>query len=657
MTPLELIATSELVGLPIDNSRQFPNTARRVRSALQRLNIPTQLRSVNGGQSIFAIFDTLPEITKSEIINKRNREILKDPISTRRDIVDYTNYLNASPGCRATAEEHTRAMVRLRTMLAAGDSKGAALGSVASEFGLSVSTVRRAWNDVSAHPETEWLVRLLPAYKPRAADEIHPEILRYFYADYGRVERPSLQAAWERTCKAAAKNGWGDGPSSKTLKRRWDALPADVRILWRDGERKLAEAQPRAERDRSGMLPLDGVNVDSRTWDLFLAISAAGVRTLQMSEVSDPGKPADERALRLSIAVVQDEASNFLLSYEIDLTENKDQYRRALCRCFTEYGVPKRVRFDNTRAAANKALTAGARNRFRFTERADDVPGILPLVGCDVVFTLPGNGPSKLVERLFAELKERSEKDPRLAGAYTGRSPTEKPANYGSAAADLDTFRAVLAEAVEHYNSRIDRRSKVAFRTSHRAVFEAGLAKQKVRRLSAAQRAYFFTEAKRLTVSPSGTVVLGKLPHTNRFGSAALKAYAGKEIVVRFDPGDLSQPLHAETLGGRLIDATVPLIEKRGFNSTDDSREHARQKRRSINAAREQAAALNRMSLIEAQNALPTPAPAPAGQVPNVIAPLFRNKPPKPEATNGVDTDALRRGMEHFKRASGDLAY
>lgn len=553
-------------------------------------------------------------------------------------------YFAAPSSLREDANKRLVLVRDFQRHLANGESTQNSQIAVSEAHRVSVPTVKRAWKAVRDVPEADWLPALVKDYKPRQKDDIPQEVLSYFFADYGRMEQPQAQAVWERTVRAAAKNGWGDVPSVYTLKRRWDALPADVRILWRDGEDALQNAYPHAERDRSGMKPLDMISLDGREWDLFVRL---------------PGDAGQEgKVIRVCVVMVQDVATNMMLSYHIGETESADAYRRALCQSFVTYGIAKVAQFDNTRAAANKTITAGAKKRNRFKIKETDLPGILPRVGCEPIFTKPYNGRSKTVERCFAEVKERSEKDPRCAGAYTGRNPTEKPENYAETAIDLATFEQVLAEAVEHYNTRTDRKSKVAYKISHRQAFEAGLATTKVTQLAESQRRYFFFKAERRTVSPSGTVSIGKRPLVNRFYHADLLEFAGREIVFYYDPDAMREPAWAETLDGRRIADDIRCLEARGFSSTTEAREHANEQKKFKKAAKAKADAIQRMSQIEMRAAL-APLPISTPPSPSIVQPVF-GKRPTPARQDNSDLQrqvlqAYRAGRDKEKRAVGDF--
>ncbi|WP_372426927.1 transposase domain-containing protein [Salinarimonas chemoclinalis] len=534
-------------------------------------------------------------------------------------------YMHATPSQRAEADRRRAMCADLASRIEAGESKQDAYAAVAVVFDVSVSTVRNAWRCVRDLHPAHWLPALVKGYRGREAEEVHPDVLRYFFSDYGRQEAPQLQAVYERTVRAAAHKGWGPVPSAKTLKRRFEVLPAAVKVRLREGDKAADAMYPHQERDRSGLKPLDGLNMDSRIWDIRVELP-------------------DGRIIRPVITLAQDEASNLLLGYEVTETESSHSYRRVLCSIFETFGIYKAARFDNTRAAANKALTAGAKKRFRFTDRPDDIEGILPRVGCTPRFTLPYNGRSKLIERGFAEVKERTEKHPALAGCYTGKSPAHKPENYGSRAVPLATFEAILREGIEHYNTRRDRASAVAFKRSHRDVFEEGLASVQVPKLTAAQKRYFFSIAERRTVTPSGSVKLGKAPHVNRYFASELQDHAGREVVVWYNPDDLASPLLVETLDGRLISDRVPLLEKGGFASADAARQYARGRRQARKAERDRIAALKLMSDAERAEALPPIVPLTAPEASVVRPATGFGRSPKRE---GAPAPAMSAAPDH----------
>jgi putative transposase len=64
----------------------------------------------------------------------------------------------------------------------------------------------------------------------------------------------------------------------------------------------------------------------------------------------------------------------------------------------------------------------------------------------------------------------------------------------------------------------------------------------------------------------------------NRYWSPELSAIAGKKVTVRFDPDDLTQPVHVYDRAGRFL-ATVPVLEQTGFLDAGAAQQRARQER------------------------------------------------------------------------------
>ena len=596
-------------------------------SLIMRLELEGARRSVGeaqrGQQGFLYEAETLPACIKRLLCNKPGT--VSSPLSLEV-------YTSAPPRQKREADARMAMMMELKQFLDGGAKTNAAYAATAEKFACSVPTVKRAWKAVRNADEGHWLELLVKAYSGREPDPIDDRILRYFYRDYGRPEQPQLQAVWERTVKEAEKHGWGDVPSAKTLKRRFDKLPIAERTLMREGEAGLDARQMSIDLDRSGMKPMDSINADGREWDVLVDLP-------------------DGRRVRRIVVVVQDEATNKVLGWVDGETESTELYREVLCQVFTEYGIPRQAKFDNTRAAANKTLTAGASNRKRFKDKPDDIDGLLIRVGCRPFFTKVRNGRSKPVERALLDLKERSEKHPDAAGAYTGRSPSEKPANYGARAISLETFRSLMREAVKEYNERGGRRSKVAFGISYDEAFESGLASTQVRKFSDEQRRSFFLDGERRTVSPSGEIWLGKLPHRRRYYSAAVREYAGREVIVRFDPKDFNAPVLVETLDGTRIDGQVPLIAPIAFNDQASAKAYERAKREEKQAVKRAVAARQRADRIEQDGFSPAVAettPAPSAPV---IAPNFKRKPAsRGPASSPSDAERLSKGLARIEQ-------
>lgn len=606
----------------------WPADRKRVKQKLGLLGIQPERGEVRKGQigNLYSL-DRLPRELQEPLHEFRDRSSESNchPHPVSADAAQADRYLHAAPSLRKKAERARDISWHIRVEAHRGVSLKRAYAAAAERFGVSKDTATRHWKTVRNLPEDQWLDALVPGHKGRAKAAIDERILAAFVSDYGRLEQPQAQACYDRLCHRARVNDWGTVPPLKTLQRRWNDISPDVRKLLREGERSLLDSLPHQERDRSGMRPMDSWNMDSRTYDVFVQLD-------------------DGRVIRPVVSKAQDEATNFLVGYEVTETETGASYRRVLCDAFGRHGLPGKVRFDNTLAAANKTTTAHASLRYRFKESADDIEGLLPRLGIEVAFTQPYNGRAKLVERAHCDIKERVEKDPRLAGAYTGRSPVEKPANYGSRAVPLSLFIQVLAEGVEEYNGRTGRRSQVG--PCYQDAFMAGLRDRPVRRLTEAQRRLFFLAAERRTVTPAGTVTI-KLKG-ERFGhrygfiteSDVLRDHVGQDVVVRYDENDMAAPIVVEALDGRLIADAVPRIEAGDFNSAEAAGAHGRARKQVRRGAKLQADAYRRMDELESGKTTPVaagPAPEDASSV-KIVQPTFRKRP-RAVAPPAVDAD------------------
>ncbi|MFX3972858.1 transposase domain-containing protein, partial [Streptococcus suis] len=76
----------------------------------------------------------------------------------------------------------------------------------------------------------------------------------------------------------------------------------------------------------------------------------------------------------------QDVRTRRILGYRTSISENTDSIRHALMDVIFNYGIPNTITLDNTRAAANKAMTGGIANRYRFKHDELDPKGIMPIL-------------------------------------------------------------------------------------------------------------------------------------------------------------------------------------------------------------------------------------------------------------------------------------
>ncbi len=506
---------------------------------------------------------------------------------------------------RAEARDRLAALDAVATLIAHGTPKTSAMQMVASQRQVRLSTLYGWEALVKGIPAEHRLPRLAPRWTGTAGPRVDcsPEAWDWLRAAFLRPEKPTFSDCYRQLRAVAAAQGW-TVPAERTLHRRMMALPETTRVFLREGAEALKRMLPAQTRDHSVFHALQAVNLDDHRMDVFV-------------------RWPDGTIARPHLQAVQDIYSGMILAWRIDRSENTQTIRLAIGDVIETWGIPERFWFDNTRAAANKAITGGAASRFRFKVKDEDPAGLIAMIGAEVHFSTPYHGQAKPIERAFRDAAQDWAKDLRFAGAYTGNSPTAKPANYGKAAVALDTFREVIAERVEEHNARPGRRSPVAAGRSFRAVFEesyeAARAARLIRSASPMQRRLFLLQAETLTIrgAPPELHFLG-----NRYFAEWMLQMAGARVVARFDADALHDDLHVYTTDGRYLGAAA-CLHPAGFADTAAAREHARKTKALLRAARDLAALDRGMSLDEAAALLPRieKAEGPAPQ--KVVRPIF----------------------------------
>ncbi len=524
---------------------------------------------------------------------------------------------------KAKAEAHRRCalLLRVEALTEAGQPLIQALRSVAEADGkTSWQTLRRWRYAARPYARADWLPALLPNYRGRGKAPLDPRVWDYVRADYLRPERPTLAACYDRLLEAARKHGWAV-PSLRTVARRIHDLPVEERVLLREGEHALLRLYPAQQRSVRGLRAGEWVCGDGYRHNVF--VRGGG------------------RVFRPVTWIWADVYSRRILAWRTGETEHGDLVRLAFGDLIGRYGIPSAAVIDNTRAAANKWLTGGAPMRRRWRPREDDPLGLLPAMGVAVHWTSVeagrGWGQAKPVERAFGVggLGETVDRHPLLAGAYAGASAAAKPANYGERAVSQKDFRRALDDGIRVWNARPGRRTEIcAGLLSFDRAWRESYRPDDVRRPTAEQMRMCMLAAEDARVGRSGTIALSAGAAAagggrNRYGADFLLQYAGRRVVVRYDPARLHDEVHVYTLDGRYLCA-AECIRAAGFGDADAGREHTRTRRRKARAVKEIASAEQRLGALEAAAMLP--AGAPPAMPPGVIEMDFARRPPRSAA-------------------------
>ena len=527
------------------------------------------------------------------------------------------------PWERASDTERDRALFRLSVvarsdaLVASGMARGPADARAGKEAGVSASSVsgwRRRLRGVAAGARAAALLDGGRTGRPGRdwSDPGLDALWGHFVTDYLRLERPDATACWRRVRHIALSRGLDMPPLEAFLRRLRKEVPVPECVRGREGAVATMGLSPHVVRTVEGLGPLDIINGDGKKHDVLVRLPSGGT-----------GRPI--------VWYWQDVMSRKILSYAAGEAETAAIVRTSLHEVIVEYGVPGKVVIDNTRAASSKTLTGGQkkRKRARSADPQAELPGTLKLLGIvysstavdrDAAGRGVGRGRSKPIERAFGDLAHKIDTDPRLAGAYTGRSTQDRPETHRSHAAGWDVFLAVVADCVAEHNARTGRRTEAAWGRSFDEAFADAMGRAQVRRLGVEQAGLLLLDAERVRVARDGTIALsaGRSPGKplNRHYDECLVERAGETLIARFDPDRLHDRIFLHDEDGRFV-ARARCLVPEGWVSKQAAQTYNRAARRTDKAARKALDARRDMSALAEEleragphRAAPPPEPA-----------------------------------------------
>lgn len=595
------LTPTELAGLP-----GMPKTERGVSTWGSKGAIDRRPRSVGKGWEY--AFASLPIETQAALL--KNAMPKAEPVRTRpaaatttdRDSL-WESYERRPQGIKDEAARRLQALQAIDRLGEHGTARSRAVEEVARAFGESRATLYRWGKLVKGVDRTDWLAALVPGYVGRVSQaDFDPAAQDFFKAQFLRAEAPSVSTCYEWLRAAAKEHGWRI-PSQRTVTRWANDIPAVVRTLTREGEHAVMAMYPAQRRTVADLYAMYWINGDGYKHNVFVRFPDGTIE-------------------RPKTWFWQDIYGRKIVGYRTDRTEHSDMIRLALGDVIEHWGIPEHITIDNTRAAANKWLTAGVKTRYRFKVKEDDPLGLIPMLDIKLHWTSvhkgKGHGQAKPIERAFGVggLGEYVDKHPRFAGAYTGPNVLAKPENYASNAIPFDEFVQVLRGCIDAWNAREGRRTEIcagqlsfdqAFKTSYER--NAHL----IRRATEAQRRLWLLTAESVRVQRDATVMLsvGTGPHgRNRYACDALLEHVGRQVVVRFDPASLHEAVYVYLPDGRYL-GQADCLHAAGFGDSGAGREWKRENTKRLKAAKLATEAERRMSLIEAADYMPDPDPNP----------------------------------------------
>ncbi len=646
----EWFATSELAGM-----NGMPKNVRNITIKANKEGWKSRPRNGRGGGLEYHL-SSLPVETQAALIKQH----MPAPAKSSSDNAEFSydaqalwQHYDSKPQKQKDVAKHKLNL--LLQVMALNENSGATLKNafalVADQNDISERTMHgwyhgtKSKKGVKFYARQDWLAALVPGFVGRTVTaDMDDEAWEFYKADYLRLEQPEFEACYYRLQRAAAEHGWKI-PSKKTLERRIKAIPLATRVYLREGEAGLIKLFPAQQRTVQELHALEWINGDGYQHNVFVRMPNGDIT-------------------RMKTWFWQDVYSRKILAYRVDESENTDTIRASFGDVVDQFGIPEHVTIDNTRAAANKWMTGGVKNRYRFTVKEDDPLGLFPTLGIKVHWTSvlagKGHGQAKPVERAFGVggLGEYLDKHPKFEGAYTGPNTQAKPENYAKKAVPVETFLAVLEQEILAWNAKPGRRTEICQgMKSFDEAFTESYQSAVIRTANQEQRRMWLLMAEAIKVQKDGTFSLDAGSATgqgkNRYHAPSLLDFAGQKITVRFDPQALHEIVYAYTLDNRYIGEAI-CIEATGFGDTEAARSFNKHRTRFIKATKLAAKAEVAMDAMEVAQRLPLQ-PQPETANPKVVRPL-RPAPqlgrhvPQPELTPEQRRDLVEWQQKEFKQ-------
>ncbi|QIW15824.1 transposase [Pasteurellaceae bacterium RH1A] len=601
------ITTQDLLGLPA-----MPKTTQGINFRAKQENWQRRRKEGVKGNVYEYHLTSLPPETQKQL--RLQAALALVPVASSPAAQDDPALIarlnTATDQARDKAKAKAEACMQLQAFIEMGFSYQQAEAGAAEAKGVSAGSLKNWYYKVKGYPVHLWQAILVSgsgkAAKPSKRAVITEEAWDCFLSDYLRPEKPDLRASYRRTQALAKQYKW-QMASLQTFQRRLEQeVPYEVILLKREGENAVAKLVPALQRTVKDILAGEWINGDGYQHNVFVEWHTGEI-------------------VRPKTWFWQDVRTRKILGYRTAISENTDSIRHALMDVIFSYGIPKTLTLDNTRAAANKAMTGGVENRYRFKHDELDPKGLMPILGIEVHFTSvlygEGHGQAKPIERAFGRggIGEKVDKRPELSDFYTGKSVLDKPDNYngGKAGVAYEVFLQALAAGVEEYNQQTERKTEMCLgKLSFDQAWERDYRPTNIRQASPEQLRLLFLQAETVKLRKNGAFTLkaaGKLfGLTNIYWAQALIGSSHKRVVARFDPDNLHGTVYVYDLEGRYL-AEAICREAKGFGDTRASREQGRLYQQIVKSAKKQAQSLE---LLEAHELA---ALAPAVEVPEPV--------------------------------------
>jgi transposase InsO family protein len=486
----------------------------------------------------------------------------------------------ATAKLKQQAYRDTEACHAWQIMKAQGIHYQVALDELKKEFGLSKSTLYDKIARIKGYDPQHWRALLVGQWTGENIRKVvWNEEAWLFFIRNALTPGCKIKIAWSRTKRQAEKEGWGVIPSYDTAKNYFRKLDQDVVTLVKEGETALKVKSPTAIRDYN--FPLHTIwSADGRRMDLMV--------------IDTKGKygPAG-RVFRLWIYAFQEVRSRMLVGYVLGASLDADLVRGAFLNALKTTGllIPRKIHPDNGMEIAAKPNTGGAPWRRRGGVQEDEIIGIFPMLGIEVVWASVAHGQTKPVERLFGTLAQMVETRPEFRGAYCGNSAETKPEEFGTPV-PVELVEQALNEEIAAYHRTPHRGHGMGGKSPLQVYAEQikmpGVA---VRKISQAQLRLCTYSAVPITIRRNASfTILG----ASYWSEGTTKLAPGKGYYARYNPQNLSDPVHVYRKEKHLCEAVR--TELTAFNDKAAGKEIMKKRAAYTKAVKQSAKALQDLS-------------------------------------------------------------
>ncbi|MGY6090277.1 transposase domain-containing protein [Avibacterium paragallinarum] len=514
-----------------------------------------KVKGVQGGGYEYA-FTSLPQEVQAEYLLKNTT--LPKPSAVEKQAEQqmtesaWNVFASATTEQERRAERRFNAVMKLKGLLDMRIKLMDAMDRVVEHFAgqegeaVSRGSLKRWWYKVKNHPQSNWLPLLLDRVERDSTNryaKIDELAWQFFLGEYCRQAQPNFAICYEELCYAAEENGWVV-PSLNTLKRKFnrELTPAQIALM-RGGEHALREMVKPQRRSVAHLQALEIINGDGYQHNVFVDWYGDG-----------------SRPIRPKTWFWQDVRTRRILAYCVDDSENGDQIRQATLRLIKQYGIPKKILMDNTRAASDLQTSTQTKRGKRNKDIVVD--GLFERLGIQVIRTLVfkgrGNGRAKPIERAFRRdgLPAYIDRNRLCEGFFAGDSPTEKPENYQyKKGLNKAQFLQLVEEGVRKWNAKKGRQSELGQGIySADELWARDYAQVEVIKPTDEQLRQLMMLGESTKVDKYGCFTLKagyRLDgEKNTYYAAALQGGQYPYVVVRFDPDDLHGTVYVYDLNG-----------------------------------------------------------------------------------------------------------